>query len=285
MNAVRQSVLVSGSRGWLGRVFIRLLEEKLPNHQIIPLSNRGNFDFWTYDPDPDEVVGFIHLAFLTKGRLKHLPVAKYIQTNREITSRAIDIAKVARPEWIISVSSGAAVHNLDKSIYGILKLQEEQKLTNVANQIGSNLAIGRLWGASGLDMPINREYALSDFIVQAIQSREIVINSASRVWRKYSDASQFAELLFSQGTTVQFWIGDSGGPLIEIGDLALEVGQQLGIDKFKRAPWNGLEDLYFPKNSNYDQLLMKFGVSALNIKQQVEDTIRGHISQLDTIVV
>lgn len=293
------TILLSGATGWLGKAFLRRCERdafEFGTNEIVGLSNRpktistttkiGVKNFWSELRDV-EVDGFIHLAFLTRDKVANMPWREYVETNRRITSRAVDLILQSKPNWVAVVSSGAIFtkesrfQELEKDIernpYGFLKHEEEVALSKAASEVGSNLAIGRLWGASGRDLPPNPKYALSDFIQSALTTRRIQIRSSGQVFRRYCDASEFMEILIKTAMQSHSKVFNSGGPILELNDLAQEIATQIGSCDIKRnLNLMELADRYYPTDNTYETLADSLEVTLSHLGKQVSETILGH---------
>jgi nucleoside-diphosphate-sugar epimerase len=241
-------------------------------------------DFLNLSPSA-EIDGIIHLAFLTRDKVDSLTFEKYVKMNNIITSKAVDLIKTVRPKWIVNVSSGAVFNsttkeleqNLEKNPYGFLKLIEERELKMTSHAVGANLVIGRLWGASGKFMQLNRAYALSDFIFQAYKENRIVIKSNKTVLRRYVDSEVFMGVLIESALIGRDLVIDSGGPLVEIGELASAVGNAFKVEEILRPKTFSTEiDDYYPRGEQFSTFAREFNLPIIGIRQQVANTIMGH---------
>ena len=292
-------VLVSGASGWLGQAFIRIVHDKetpIDLNQIVGLTSIPNKkdptqliqyeDFYGHGL-PNPIEGFVHLAFLTRDKVQLMSPEEYILSNRKIIDRAAEIIRLTKPKWVALVSSGAIFSkstdyiaielDLLSNPYGFLKLEEEHKIREAAADVGANLAIGRLWGATGRDLKPSPKYAISDFIQSAITKKKITIHSKNLVFRRFCDASEFMSVLVNCATKEHFRVFNSGGPLVELGDLAKQISNQIGNCEIERETLAYLApDTYFPKNHSYEEIASKLGIHPLSLEEQVARTIRGH---------
>jgi hypothetical protein len=80
---------------------------------------------------------------------------------------------------------------------------------------------------------------------------------------------QVVQLMLNLNSEIQ--VIDSGGPLVEIGDLALEIAKAVGdpitIVEQKRE---GTGPLYFSESLAYEANLIKLGVTPASMKQQIQ---------------
>jgi nucleoside-diphosphate-sugar epimerase len=162
--------------------------------------------------------------------------------------------------------------------YGYLKRVEEEMLEQACREIEANLSIGRLWGASGLFMPINRAYALSDFIMQAIETALIEIRATRFVYRRYSRADEFLRVLEATAVQNPRTLFNSGGPKLELLELAELVSQIIPSKVKERLVVEGnAPDLYFPNSNEFEKLAGQFAVPISNSTQLVEAAVTSHL--------
>ncbi len=290
-------ILVTGATGWLGKSSISyLLKNAFLDKNIIAaastkksmsLENFGIFqveDFFNFQSS-ERIDGIIHLSFLTRDKLNDVSSSTYVEINKKITNQAVNLVKRLKPNWVVNVSSGAIFdaktkkieENLDTNPYGFLKALEERELSRASQEIGANLVIGRLWGASGTLMPLNRAYALSDFIYQALKNEKIIIQSNKQVFRRYVDSEIFMGVLIESALTGESSVLDSGGPIVEIGNLASIIAESLDVKKIIRPEPLSVEvDDYYPRSEQFEEAAIKFNLPIGSIQEQVTNTIMGH---------
>jgi UDP-glucuronate decarboxylase len=288
-----KKIVITGAGGWLGTELLELLLEEHGSASVAEnviclgsyarsktLSDGTKVEIRPLDSELAEscIQGFVHLAFQTRDKVEVLGLEKYTFTN-------IRHIEQLNPQWICTVSSGAVFsgrspvleNNLAENPYGFTKRIEESILADVAHRLGANFAIGRLWGAMGRHMPINRAYAISDFIMQGLETGRISINSGHKVWRKYCDAQDFMNILICSAQSEPGSLFDSGGTLIEIGALAQMVSSELGLEGVVSRPTlMGADDRYFPDSSEYEQLSHKFAIQSAPIESLVKQTLESH---------
>jgi len=298
-------IFVSGASGWLGKELISLINQKRlidfstndlrlfsSNGRSIKLINSkeyltSSFEVNQFEIEPKNLEGFIHLAFLTRDKLKTLNFNDFIRINLELISKACQIIERNKPKWVVVVSSGAILDresgeiesDVEKNPYGFCKRIEELLLADAAKRVGANIVIGRLWGASGEQMPPNLEYALSDFIESARLKNEIQIKSGGEVFRRYVDAGEFMEVLVKLAISGESRLLDSGGVVIEIGELSqLVAGHFPGTSVSRSKSLTDVDD-YYPKEQDFNDLAEELGIQLRTIKEQVARTVNGHIRQ------
>ncbi len=299
MGLLSKVILITGVTGWLGKSFVNITGNDEINYDLFGLSSQNQpqviftksksdakipiKNFWNFSESIGEVEGMVHLAFLTRDKLMSMSSSEYLDKNQQITERACSLILDYKPKWVLTVSSGATQNSDATNYYGQLKREEEIALKKTCRLTGSTLVIGRLWGASGTSMPINRNYAISDFICQALETGEIKVNSDSEVWRRYVDAEQFMSLLYKKAFHGESVIINSGGPKIEIGELAKKISLSLGLKKQivrnLESKSKKIDDYFFP-GDEYELALNRHGIIAKSIDEQISDTIIGHKFQI-----
>ena len=302
MKTNTSKVLVTGATGWLGRETVaRVLEGKFEgitqsdlllassNGRDLELDSLGVYptvalENLSHRESTNSIEGLVHLAFITKDKTTQYSFSEYVAKNIELISAACEIIERDKPKWVVVVSSGAIIdratleieNNVVRNPYGFCKRIEEALIAESARKVGANIVIGRLWGGTGLYMPVKRAYAISDFIESAKESGAIRINSGGDVIRRYCDAGDFMEVLVRsaiQGDTTTL---DSGGSIIEVGELAKLISARLGEISISRSEVPTAVDDYYPRGSEFEELAKSVGVQLHGIDEQVLRTLKSH---------
>ena len=302
MKTNTSKVLVTGATGWLGRETVaRVLEGKFEgitqsdlllassNGRDLELDSLGVYptvalENLSHRESTNSIEGLVHLAFITKDKTTQYSFSEYVAKNIELISAACEIIERDKPKWVVVVSSGAIIdretleieNNVVRNPYGFCKRIEEALIAESARKVGANIVIGRLWGGTGLYMPVKRAYAISDFIESAKESGAIRINSGGDVIRRYCDAGDFMEVLVRsaiQGDTTTI---DSGGSIIEVGELAKLISARLGEISISRSEVPTAVDDYYPRGSEFEELAKSVGVQLHGIDEQVLRTLKSH---------
>ena len=303
-NLGKESVVVTGANGWLGKSAVSVLASEFSNYRVIALSrkidhNKSNNDliYMSYDDfskDDSEITGLIHTAFMTKNYIEEIGPIKYIDQNTKIHNWLMNFIKLKNPNWTVAISSGATKQYIDKveadlpivdsDLYGKMKLEEEEAL--LGSEI-PNVAIGRLWAASGRYMQNHKIYALGQFIEAALNGKNIKIASREPVYRRYIDAEDFMKVLVMTALDSKRTLFDSGGILTTIENLAQEVAQsfnnknnskieiEYGIKKLSIENAN-----YFANSEKFLELQSKFNIQERSITEQIERTSSAIMAKL-----
>ena len=302
MKTNTSKVLVTGATGWLGRETVaRVLEGKFEgitqsdlllassNGRDLELDSLGVYptvalENLSHRESTNSIEGLVHLAFITKDKTTQYSFSEFVAKNIELISAACEIIERDKPKWVVVVSSGAIIdratleieNNVVRNPYGFCKRIEEALIAESARKVGAKIVIGRLWGGTGLYMPVKRAYAISDFIESAKESGAIRINSGGDVIRRYCDAGDFMEVLVRsaiQGDTTTL---DSGGSIIEVGELAKLISARLGEISISRSEVPTAVDDYYPRGSEFEELAKSVGVQLHGIDEQVLRTLKSH---------
>jgi len=293
-------IIVTGAGGWLGTEYLeslllemggKALQSRvvcLGSHERdITLSDGTTLEIQLLSgfKIQTEVEGLVHLAFLTRDKVAQMSAESYAYANLSITSSAIQIIENLKPRWVATVSSGAIFstpggpleNRLSDNPYGFTKRVEETLLISACESVGANLAIGRLWGAMGRHMPINRAYAVSDFIEQAKSTGAIQVRAEHEVYRRYCLASEFMTVLTQTAAANPFVSFDSGGEVIELGTLADAISSKTSAKVLpRRLNSESKVDNYFPKGDTFEQLAKEVGVSLTGLEGQINRTLLSH---------
>ena len=302
MRTVDSKVLISGATGWLGTESVaRVLEGKIDGitEQNLFLCSSDGRDLkldssiilptvklqsLSGENGIKDLEGLVHLAFLTKDKSADYGFSDYVAKNIELISAACEIIERDKPKWVVVVSSGAIIDrnslevesNVVRNPYGFCKRIEEVLLSDAARKVGANIVIGRLWGGTGLHMPIKRAYAISDFIESFKESGAIRITSGGDVLRRYCDAGDFMEVLIKSAIRGDNTTIDSGGPIIELGDLAELLISATGTGSISRSTEPSAVDDYYPRGMEFEELARSVGVPLHGISEQVLRTLTSH---------
>jgi len=246
-------ILVLGAGGWFGKTALSLIAGHTQSLRLIGSYERAinvngkpfHIEKWSEEEvakfRPEIVLDF---AYLTRGFLADYGYSEYVRINRELSRRILALTSLESVEGILTVSSGAAVgarnqpsNYVESDPYGALKDQFEGEFLEAAQQRSVSAFIARAWSVSGgfVGQPMN--YALSSFALQAMTARRIEIEADSLVYRRYCAIEDFLAVSLAnlmEGVTGEL---DSGGRLVEMAELALEIAAQVeGTDIVEKQP-------------------------------------------------
>lgn len=266
--------LVLGASGWFGQTFLRLVH---PQAQILATSStkRGEFATWSAesirDYKPTVVVNF---AFLTSEKVKTEGIEAFIAVNELLTEQFLEASRFPTVRAALTVSSGAAVAfplDMATNPYGVLKkLEEDAALKLVTEQ--RCVVVARAWSVSGPDVRIPRKYAFSDLVLQA-KSGAIQVNASQPVFRRYVGVDDFLEV--SMARLLSGWSGtiDSGGELVEVGELAERVrsivNPQASISRVEQTSTE--PSIYASDDVSWREACGESGINPSEIDEQIRE--------------
>jgi nucleoside-diphosphate-sugar epimerase len=291
MNNIK--TIISGASGWLGTVLVSELisgghspkELKLISSYSKSMNVNNfklkseTFETLSHVIEPDIYFDF---AFLTRDKIVEIGANKFVEINKDIIQKSVDLIASTNPKAIVLSSSGAIYkkglndHKDLNHLYSELKIYQEEKISEVCSKIGANLVICRVFNLSGNGMGSSGTYILSELIEKSLQNLDISIESNFKVYRRFCDVSQLIRLLITLGGLQKDLILDTGGELIEIRELAKLVIECLGSSSklsFSEVLDNKSSDFYFSESNQYEQLLRDLiKEEPLAIKQQIYNT-------------
>lgn len=284
-------VLILGATGWFGRSAIDLLSGT--GAAVLPIASAArDFDVagsrvsasgWSEELAVDfDATIVVDCAFLTRDRTADLALQEYATTNRMLTERMLRAARGRSARRVITISSGAAVYpkdalqgGLEANPYGFLKREAEESLRQLADATGLRGIVARAWSVSGAYVQHPRNYALADLILQASVG-DLRVRATRPVWRRYVLADELLAVALADGGS-GFEVIESGGPLVEMSDLARCVRDAIhptaAID---RAPSTIDDpDRYHSDGVGWNAKVVRTGLDAYDLRSQIELTARG----------
>lgn len=226
----------------------------------------------------------LHFAYLTRGYAAQMPRATYLAINRGLSSTVAKLAERLGARGLLLPSSGAVYRKdrtLDRDLatnpYGVLKLEDEERLSDLALRCGVPAVIFRIFNLSGPFMNHPSHYALGSILQDIAAGRPIDIRAAHPVVRAYTHVGDLLTLALSllvRGESVGPL--DTGGqPAIEIGTLALRAARLLGrpdLDIRRPEFASGPPDIYVGDGGRYEALAESAGLRLRTLDEQIVET-------------
>ena len=288
--------MISGATGWLG---LSLLEEIVKTQfcsieQIVLISSQIKeietpngiikTNKWENLAITSPVGMYFDFAFQTQEKMISLGEKKYIEENEKLINNSVNFIKLYKPKAIFLASSGAVYGKnysstpKPSSIYGQLKLKQESKISNIASDENLVLLIFRIFNLSGRNINKFQTFAIAQMIKSAMDESYIKVLSDHQVFRRYADVNQFTRLILKLLISHKAGIFDSGGPLIEIRELALEIKKI--INPLAKLDYNIINkniptDDYYSRSDQYKDLLKQYlNEDPIRIEDQILETFR-----------
>ncbi len=282
--SILERVAVLGASGWVGRTACRWLIEL--DTQVLPIASSHRVEtvgsnliqYETFDLErlkafkPTTV---IDAGFITRERLGGFTLENYVSLNEKLMEQALMTQRISSVEKFIGLSSGASVphlkgERLDLSLdpYGILKARYEKRLIE-NSELRLKTTIARIWSVSGDLVTKPTLFAFSNLLQQAMKGH-IEIDSSRKVLRRFVDLQDFIKVACFSSPGVSRVI-DSGGRLVEIGDLANLIFYQLGlppsVGRSLRSEYES--DSYHSDDSTWQASLEEIKYLPLTLEEQI----------------
>jgi nucleoside-diphosphate-sugar epimerase len=214
-------VLVLGASGWFGREFSALMSVSESDCVVLevpgPSSGVSVSEGQVRDFAPTVILNF---AFLTRERVAQEGIETFTRVNEELTNRFLLLAELPSVRSCVTVSSGAAVTESSEP-YGRLKAAEESRALALATDERS-VVVARAYAVSGGYVRRPRDYAFSDFILQA-HDGFVRVQADRPVFRRYCAVPDVLAVALRSVIRGRSGVFDTGGDLVEMGDLAHDV--------------------------------------------------------------
>lgn len=275
-------VLILGYSGWFGSSASELLNRT--GAQILGCNSRG---LKMISDGPKNIYGsmlqgckefepniVIDSAFLTREKIQVLGTETYISINKTLINQALEISELKSVERFIGISSGAARGPLSSTPtailedpYGALKSEYENLLTTSDSRVKEGSVLLRAWSMSGPHVRNPELFAFFDLIKQS-KTRSMKIDSNAHVYRRYSDAEDLVAVGLAS-TTGGFAV-DSGGELVEIGELARTIREVLGSTaEIHREVTSSEDDHYYSDGDSWNEGASRVGLSPKTLREQI----------------
>jgi nucleoside-diphosphate-sugar epimerase len=261
-------ILVTGARGWFGRTALAMITpSKLP---ILATGSRdgfvssGNLEQSIVQQNLDLIRAFeptvvIDTAFLTREKLGSIGYRQYVKTNNELIADSLILASLRTVRKYIGFSSGATKHlaghksfSKSENPYAAQKRYYEKRMKQLIESGNSGISISRVWSVSGGYTTKPSAYAFSNLILQA-QTGVIKIQSKLPLFRRYCSIEDVLSIALSdhQG------FFDTGGQLVEIGDLADIIKKEINPQaRIVRSSLNNARaENYYSDNKDWARLI------------------------------
>lgn len=272
-------IAVLGARGWFGQTLVGLLPADVP---ILLTASRADelHGEWSWEQvqefAPTVVANF---AFLTRERIASEGVEEFTTVNTRLIDQFQRTASLSSVRAVLTVSSGAAVTEPDKP-YGALKLIEERVAGELASPDRASVVL-RAYSVSGPFVRRPRDYAFSDFIVQAHEGR-VSIAADELVFRRYVSVSD--ALTVAARSALSGWSGtvDTGGELVEMGELAQRVVSVVNPTAVIERPEvdHGRIQTYASDDASWVDACERLGYVPMDLDEQIRVTARGLLEEL-----
>ncbi len=233
----KETIVITGSSGWLSQNFIRILKNKYnTNKKIITISSQND---WKKINTIDNDIHLIHNAFVLPQSNKIKTPESYQQKLDALLKDTIEFIKNNNIQSLYYPSSGLVniENHKDSEIYSIYKEQkkkEEKQFTELSNQYNFTLVISRIFSLLG---PISSQPPKSNFIsliTQGIEFNKIIIESETDDTHSICFLDHLVyvviDLLFDSKKGLQYFF-DAVDVSISLKDFSLQVANCLNLEE------------------------------------------------------
>ena len=292
-----ERIAVTGATGWFGAVALDLLftafgeeapagvtgyastarEVKVSDGRTMMVRPLAEL----VDQSPAPTV-LLHFAFLTRNRVADLGVDAYTSQNLAITATVLDSIATHRPKRVVVASSGAVyaasgrlASDVRANPYGTLKHIDEQAFRAATRDVGGVCVVPRVFSVAGARMTKPGLYALGSMIAMAAGGGPIEVRARGPVLRSYCGVDEVVALALWAALTGREATFDSGGTVVEVGDLARMVARVHGLaDDVIRRTWeaNGITDRYVGDGRQMEGLAADAGLTLRTLPALVGET-------------
>lgn len=272
--------MILGHRGWFGQTLIAQIG---PHQSVMAVGSPRDSPAvqWreelVQDFQPTVVANF---AFLLPHRLREMSRETYEEQNRELTRRFLFCSSLDSVRMAVTVSSGAVVvsrcgdSSNPTTIYGNLKANEEEHAMALVSPKRS-IVVARAYSVSGPYVRRIHDYAFSDLVFQSMKG-SMRIRTPKLLYRRYVSVADFLSVAFCSAKLGWSGVIESGGPLVEIGDLALVIRKATNpaAEISRPSLLSGERDFYASDNSSWAEACIRTRIEPMKLLDQVRSVER-----------
>ena len=279
-------VLITGATGWFGRTALWMAKKE--NTSVLAMASKrntirvGGFYQSVYEQNLETIADFaptvvVDSAFLTRDRVGALTLDDYITLNRGLICDSKKMVSLPSIRKYVGFSSGATRHlagqgsfALQNNPYGALKREYEDEMAKIDSSTEVAIAIARVWSVTGPFTTKPYLFAFSSLMSQA-SAGVMRIESSGIVYRRYCGLEEVMQVALSRKKQGDDPVFDTGGELIEIGDLAEIIRQEVNpqAEIFRDLRDGAEPDNYYSDGKVWDQLLNECQIKPATIREQV----------------
>jgi nucleoside-diphosphate-sugar epimerase len=187
--------------------------------------------------------------------------------------------------WVrkyVGFSSGATMHlagqasfSLQENPYAAQKRLYESKISEIAESLGVDISVARVWSVTGSYVTKPDSFAFTDLISQA-KLGQIDIRSNHLIYRRYCSVEDVLAIAMIPEVPGRNTVFDTGGELVELGELAKLIVEIVNpnAEILRQLDSTVRQDNYHSDNKDWGHLT---GVAKLP-----EDTLRDQIARVLT---
>lgn len=282
-----ERVLVIGATGWFGSTALALMADH--SAPVMAVASRarthrvGDRDWAVQAWDEAAVAAFaptiiLNFAFLTRDKEALLGADAYAQALTDLNERLVTVTRTDSVRGMLTVTSGAAIHvpegeHLPIGAYGEAKRAEEELALSLVDA-HRTVVVARAWSLSGALVQRPTDYAFSDLILQA-RSGEIRVMADCEVWRRYCGVDDYIAVCVAALAAGRSGVIDSGGPEVELRDLAALIAGRIDAGARVEAPSPSQPARrYLSDDRTWQDACRAAGFTPATLEEQIDDVAR-----------
>lgn len=284
-------VLICGASGWFGRTAIAMT--KAAGLEYMATGSRTRvieIDGDTVRVESHNISSIsafeptvvIDAAFLTRDKISVIGAVKYIEINQVLMKISREIASLESVRKYVGFSSGATMNlagqssfRISDNPYAALKKSYEEQMMEVSNWSKASVVIPRVYSVTGAYVNKPQLFAFSDLILQA-KAGVIEVRAKNKVLRRYSPVEDVIALAVAQSKQQGQIIFDTGGEMLEVGDLANQIRMEICQDAIIHRELNPhlLADDYHSDNVQWSNILSLSEIEQAPLSEQIRRAAR-----------
>ena len=291
--SVYDQIVIYGAKGWIGQSAVSVLLNQNPNlskNQILLIGSKSEqfsnsskvLDIYSTTDSTKFVSSnclFLNAAYLRREKIKTMNRDEYIQKNYEISDFARKLLKENNIKTFINLSSGVAseklyeIVNRTDDLYAKSKIADEMMFQSTCDSVSAFFINCRIYSISGKYINEFQNLALSLFIQQAFQKPRVISVRSPETLRTYVNAVDLVKVLFELALNKKNYMIDSGGYLIQLGQLADKIASITQSASVEKSTSINKSADYYGDFKMFNELAKQCGIGLLDIENQITDTM------------
>ena len=283
--------VIYGANGWMGRSTLEVITRLgIKAETILLVGSKPSTlilegrEFQIFDAKkapsllkPNSI--FFNYAFLRREKLLELSPSIYTKKNLEIMQFSKEALSTHKVKCLINASSGVAArieasNSGDMDPYAALKVLDEQWLEKVCFENSTIYINCRIYSLTGKHINEFENLALSNFVRDAIDKKEITVISPE-MKRTIIDAMDLSRVLIALAMLKESTSLDSGGSLISMHELAKVVAENFDRTRVNIFQNNVDKSQYFGDFKRFNDTANQLGIELMGVDEQVALTARA----------
>ncbi|WP_426012018.1 NAD-dependent epimerase/dehydratase family protein [Caulobacter sp. DWR2-3-1b2] len=289
-------VAVVGASGWVGMALVDQIlatdSDIAPNRLRLFGSRPRVLNLRGRDLTTESLAGarlgegdwlVLHAGIVGADRLAGDGPAPLLRANDILLGQVLALAETGATRRLVAFSSGAAHRPGEgspaRAAYATMKRDQETTVAEWGQKTGTAVLLPRVFNLGGPFINHAEAYALGDFVLGLSRRGRVTIAAADAVFRSFVHVSEMARVVLDMAvdetqSAQPFDVG--GAEVVELGALALAVGEALGLTDpvIDRPEPRGLVgDWYIGDGRRYQSALFQRGEHPIPLAKIVADTI------------